>query len=193
MTPRPLLRALVRRSAAARPRTPGQARAPFRIRKHREKNRRFPPTQVGLFRAQTLAAGQASRFPRLRLFPPTPPERNLRGRECGLIATTAGWCSARTIGFIFGRTFSSGIESPLPKPIPSPLALLSMAPSGSGALAAAYIFLTEERATKSRGRNWHGARRGGAIARCDLDSVENRRAASLAVMYDIGRCGPRAP
>ena len=50
---------------------------------------------------------------------------------------TAGWCSARIIGFIFGRTFSSGIESPLPKPIPSPLALLSMAPSGSGAMTAA--------------------------------------------------------
>lgn len=46
------------------------------------------------------------------------------------MAATAGWCSARTIGFIFGSAFSSGIEFPLPKPIPSPLDLLLMAPSG---------------------------------------------------------------
>ena len=87
--------------------------------------------------ARILAAGQASRLPRLRLFPPTPTGRNLRGKECGLIATTAGWCSARTIGFIFGRTFSSGIGSRLPRPTPSLLALPSKAASVSSAMTAA--------------------------------------------------------
>jgi len=38
--------------------------------------------------------------------------RKLKEKKCGSIATTVGWCSARTIGFIFDRTFSSGIESP---------------------------------------------------------------------------------
>jgi hypothetical protein len=37
----------------------------------------------------------------------------------------------------FGRTFSSGIESPLPRPMPSPLALLSMPASASDAMTAA--------------------------------------------------------
>ena len=60
-----------------------------------------------------------------------------KGKKCGSIATTVGWCSARTIGFIFGRTFSSGIGSPLPRPTPSLLALPSKAASVSSAMTAA--------------------------------------------------------
>jgi len=71
-----------------------------------------PPTQAVLFQAQMLAVAQVSRLPCLRRFPPEPSGRKLKEKKCGSIATTVGWCSARTIGFIFDRTFSSGIESP---------------------------------------------------------------------------------
>src|SRR6267143_6348052 len=63
-----------------------------------------------------LAAAQVSRLQCLRRFPPEPSGRRLKGKKCGSIAATVGWCSARTIGIIFGRTFSSGIESLLPRP-----------------------------------------------------------------------------
>src|SRR5260370_42396982 len=80
-------------------------RTPLRVRKHREKRRLFPPTQVGFFRAQRLAAAQVSRLQCLRRFPPEPSERKLKGKKCGSIATTAGWCSARTIGITFRRIY----------------------------------------------------------------------------------------
>src|ERR1700687_6467862 len=79
-----------------------------------------PPTQAVLFQAQMLAAPLVSSVQCLRRFPPEPRGRKLKEKKCGSIATTVGWCSATTIGFIFGRTFSSGIESPLPKPTPRP-------------------------------------------------------------------------
>src|SRR6266404_6108412 len=107
------------------------------VRKHREKRRQSPPTQAVLFQAQMLAVAQVSRLPCLRRFPPEPSGRKLKEKKCGSIATTVGWCSARTIGFIFGRTFSSGIESPLPKPTPSLLALPSKAASVSSVTTAA--------------------------------------------------------
>src|SRR6267143_2425296 len=112
-------------------------RTPLRVRKHRVKRRRFPPTPADLFRVRMLAAAQASRLPCLRLFPPQQSSGRLSGKACGSIATTVGWCSARTIGFIFGRTFSSGIEFPLPKLIPSLLAPPSKAASVSSAMTAA--------------------------------------------------------
>src|SRR6266480_6658937 len=70
-----------------------------------------------------LAAAQVLRLQCLPLLPPEPSGRKWKGKKCGSIATTVGWCSARTIGFIFGRTFSSAIGSPLPRPPPSLLAL----------------------------------------------------------------------
>ena len=96
-----------------------------------------PPTQAVLFQAQMLAAPLVSRLQCLRRFPPEPRGRKLKEKKCGSIATTVGWCSARTIGFIFGRTFSSGIESPLPKPTPSLLVPPSKAASASNAMTAA--------------------------------------------------------
>ena len=95
-------------------------RTNLRVRNHREKRRQSPPTQAVLFQAQMLAAPLVSRLQCLRRFPPEPRGRKLKEKKCGSIATTVGWCSATTIGFIFGRTFSSGIESPLPKPTPRP-------------------------------------------------------------------------
>src|SRR5882757_6991202 len=112
-------------------------RTTLSVRKHREKRRRFPATQAVLFRAQMLAAAQVSRLPCLPLLPLEPSGRKWKGKKCGSIATTVGWCSARIIGFIFGRTFSSGIGSPLPRPTPSLLALPSKAASVSSAMTAA--------------------------------------------------------
>ena len=112
-------------------------RTTLSVRKHREKRRRFPPTQALLFRAQMLAAAQVLRLQCLPLLPPEPSGRKWKGKKCGSIATTVGWCSARTIGIIFGRTFSSGIGSLLPRPTPSLLALPSKAASVSSAMTAA--------------------------------------------------------
>src|SRR5260370_37825080 len=86
-------------------------RTNLRGRKHREKRRQSPPTQAVLFQAQMLAVAQVSRLPCLRRFPPEPIGRKLKEKKCGAIATTVGGGSARTIGVIFNRTFSFGIES----------------------------------------------------------------------------------
>ncbi len=112
-------------------------RAPSRIRKRREKRRRFPPTQVVVFRAPLLAAAQVSRLPCLRLFPPKQTSGKLKGKKCGSIATTAWWCFVRTIGITFRKICISGTESHLPSPIPSPLGHPSKAVSVSGATTAA--------------------------------------------------------
>ena len=96
-----------------------------------------PANTGGPLSGADARAAQVSRLQCLRRFPPEPSGKKLKGRKCGSIATTVGWCSARIIGFIFGRTFSSGIESPLPRPIPSLLALPSKAASVSSAMTAA--------------------------------------------------------
>jgi hypothetical protein len=121
-------------------------------------------------------------------------------RRCRLIATTVGWCSARTIGFIFSRTFSSGIESLLPRPTPSLLALPSKAASVSSAMTAAEsISINPQKCSNTnrsfltlslRIRYFEIARGGGANLRSrEISPRRNRaerRAAELGVEW--GRC-----